>query len=319
MLKTKKFFLICLFAVPLVSFAQQRAASGPVERVDRSTHQITVLGQTFLMTAATRFAVNGRELPMPFGLRSISIQDSISIVGIDSPKGPVATLVELSRVPYVAGASPVYVLGSIEEYSHRSAEIRVGSLSIDASGLSPDLLSNLRIGATVEASGIQPNPTGKLVGPARLSIGGTGLQKQSTGGTGVRLQSIGGTGLQKQSIGGTGVQLQSIGGTGLQKQSIGGTGVRLQSIGGTGLQKQSIGGTGVQLQSIGGTGLQKQSIGGTGVRLQSIGGTGLQKQSIGGTGIRLQSIGGTGLQEVGRASGSERVEGKVGMAVGGRS
>jgi hypothetical protein len=245
MLKTKKFFVVCLLALPSAGLAQQRIANGPIEKFESATSQLTVLGQTFTLDDATRFAANGRTLARAQGFKLISLYQSVNVEGKDTALGTTATVVDFATTAYVPGASSVYIRGPLTEYSRDKGEIRIGALRIDATTLAPEIQSELSAGTEVELSGIQPSLSGALVGPIQLSIGGTGLQKRSIGGTGSQLQSIGGTGAQLQSIGGTGMQKQSIGGTGSQLQSIGGTGIQLQSIGGTGLAKQSIGGTGV--------------------------------------------------------------------------
>jgi hypothetical protein len=283
-LTKKKILAICLFALPALGTAQHRAAVGPLESIQVEKSRLTVLGQTFEISNATKIAVNGELIGLAQGSEALVAGHSIYVEGVDVADRSVATLVSISDDRYVPGGTSVYIFGNIAEVSNATGTFRIGSLWIDSSAAAPEFLANIKVGAAVETLGIQPVEGGRLVGVDLLSIGGT--DKQSIGGTGAQLQSIGGTGKQKQSIGGTGVQLQSIGGTGKQKQSIGVTDhTQLQSIGGTGKQRLSIGGTGVQLQSIGGTGKQKQAIGVTDAQLQSIGGTGKQKLSIGGTGV----------------------------------
>jgi hypothetical protein len=296
MLKTKTFFAFCLMALPLVGAAQQRSVIGPVEMFQDASFRITVLGQAYSLTSATRFAIDGSPIALAEGVKALSGTQMVAIEGVDTKAGTLASRIDVLSVPYVPGANTVYLLGTIERKSSSRGEFQIGALRIDSSALDPELLSQLRVGSLVEVAGIQPMPAGRLVGPITVSIGRAGARVESIGGTGVRLESIGGTGAKLQSIGGTGAQMQSIGGTGSKADSIGGTGAKVQSIGGTGAKLQSIGGTGAQIQSIGGTGLKAESIGGTGTDLQSIGGTGAQAQSIGGTGVNVQSIGGTGVQ-----------------------
>ena len=265
-LTTKKILAICLFALPIVGTAQDRAAVGPLESIQVEKSRLTVLGQTFEISNATKIAVNGELIGLSQVSEALVAGHSIYVEGVDLADRSVATLVSISDDRYVPGGTSVYIFGNIAEVSNVTGTFRIGSLWIDSSAAAPEFLADIKVGAAVETLGIQPVEGGKLVGVDLLSIGGTGNQKKSIGGARVQLQSIGGTGRQKQSIEVTDAQLQSIGGTGNQKQSIGGTGVQLQSIGGTGKQKQSIGVTDhTQLQSIGGTGKQRLSIGGTGV------------------------------------------------------
>ena len=254
-LTTKKFLAILLFALPTLGTAQQRATVGPLERIQVEKSSLTVLGQTFEISNATKIAVNGEPIGLAQVSEALVAGHSIYVEGFDLADRSVATLISITDDRYVPGGTSVYIFGNIAEVSDVTGKFRIGSLWIDSSAATPEFLANIKVGAAVETLGIQPLEGGSLVGVDLLSIGGTGKQKQSIGGTGAQLQSIGGTGKQKQSIGGTGKQTQSIDVTDTQ----------LQSIGGTGKQKQSIGGTGFQLQSIGGTGKQKLSIGGTGI------------------------------------------------------
>jgi hypothetical protein len=300
-LNTKKFLLVCLLALPSLAAAQHRAALGPVEAFGKSSSTITVLGQTFAISDATRIAINGRQISAGEVSNLISRGQRVYVEGIDLTGQSLATSIDVVRDPYVAGATAVHLLGKISEFSPTSGFIRIGSLRIDSTSIDPELMGKLQVGSTVQISGIQPSPNGRVVGPIQLSIAGSGLRVESIGGSGAQVQSIGGSG--KFSIGGSGAQIKSIGGSG--KLSIGGSGTQLQSIGGSGTQLQSIGGSGTQLQSIGGSGTQLQSIGGSGklsiggsgAQLQSIGGSGTL--SIGGSGTQLQSIGGSGTLSIG--------------------
>jgi hypothetical protein len=284
-LNTKKFLLACLLAVPSLALAQSRAALGPVEALGKASSTITVLGQTFAISGATRIAVNGVRISTGEIRQSIATGQSVYVEGIDVPGRSLATSIDVIQDPYVAGATVVHILGKVSEYSPSSGSIRIGSLRIDSSAVDPELVGRLQIGSAIHVSGIQPSPRGALVGPIQLSIGGSGMMLESIGGSGAQIQSIGGSGTL--SIGGSGAKLESIGGSGTL--SIGGSGAQVQSIGGSGKLT-----SGAQIQSIGGSGTL--SIGGSGKQVQSIGGSGNQIQSIGGSGAQTQSIGGSGLQ-----------------------
>jgi hypothetical protein len=261
-LKTNKFLLAALLLLPALGSAQQRAAFGPVEHVRGGGSTLTVLGQTFRVTAATRIAVNGRATPLRRVLQHFTDSQAVYVEGMDSLDGSAASMVDVVLGQYVPGAMTVHATGPVAEISPEYGFIRIGALYIDTTASDPQQLASVQKGSLVYASGIQPSLSGRLVGPVRLSIGGSGTH----------LESIGGSGASLQSIGGSGTSLQSIGGSG--KMSIGGSGSQLQSIGGSGTQLQSIGGSGSQLQSIGGSGAQSLSIGGSGMQLQSIGGSG---------------------------------------------
>jgi hypothetical protein len=234
MLKNKKILSLLLATLPLVSMAQERAAFGPIENVGLSAPTVTVLGQQFAIETATKIAVNGKALPQRVALTYLSTGKSVLVQGYDSSKGAIATSINISRDPYVAGATPIYVFGAVSSYSVTSGLINIGSLQVDATAFAPESLAKLTIGEVVELTAIQPSPSGVLVSANLLSIGGSGSQLQSIGGSGTSKQSIGGSGSLLQSIGGSGTSLQSIGGSGAQIQSIGGSGVQTDSIGGSG-------------------------------------------------------------------------------------
>jgi hypothetical protein len=303
----KKFFATFLLSLPLIGAAQQRAATGPVESVQKSQRAITVLGQTFTISSATRFALDGKLVSPSVALDAIAENQDIYVEGQDRGNTTVATLVSLSPSEYVPGSTSVYVLGAVEEISKTSGLIRLQSLQIDSSTVDPNLLGRLRVGSVIEVVGVQPLLRGTLVEANLKSVGGSGRQLQSVGGSGSQLQSVGGSGIQKSSVAGSGTQLQSVGGSGSQLQSVGGSGIQVQSVGGSGAQKSSVGGSGIQVQSVGGSGAQKSSVGGSGIQVQSVGGSGskvqsvegsgLQTLSVGGSGIQLQSVGGSGLRK----------------------
>jgi hypothetical protein len=292
MLNTKKFFAVLLLTLPMLCAAQQRAALGPLESLDPGKSSITVLGQTFLLTDATQVALNGKPVPASIAFFRLAADQLVYVEGVDTAGQSVATSVVVTRSRYIAGATEVYAFGSIAEVLTAEGLVRIGRLKVDTSSISPAQISNIRVGSVVLVSGIQPLPTGGLVGPVQLSIGGSGAL--SVGGSGT--SSIGGSGTQ--SVGGSG--MLSVGGSG--KMSVGGSGKL--SVGGSG--KMSVGGSGKL--SVGGSG--KLSVGGSGK--MSVGGSG--KLSVGGSG--KLSVGGSGKMSVG-GSGKMSVGGSGKLSVGG--
>jgi hypothetical protein len=241
---------------------------GPVEKLSANGAQVTVLGQTF---AVDHSQVTSNEPSGEFGLGAY-----VYIGGTRAHDGSlVADSTFVSKIPYVAGASEIFLSGVVSKFDSVLGVATIGNTQIYLLAAPQASMSFVSVGATVQIAGYQAMPSAQIwateVLPTAVnSIQGTGVK----GIQGTELESIQGTG--KLSIQGTGVN--SIQGTG--KLSIQGTGVN--SIQGTG--KLSIQGTGVN--SIQGTG--KLSIQGTGVN--SIQGTG--KLSIQGTGVN--SIQGTG-------------------------
>jgi hypothetical protein len=266
-LRTKTFSVLLLLALPIVGATQQRAAFGPIERSDGAGRIVTVLGQPFSITDATRFAIDGRLLASA-DPQLLTQYTSAYIEGISSGSEVTASLINLSRASYVAGATVVFVEGPIAEVSYTLGVVRIGSVWVDISAVSPDVVSAIAVGSSVQISGVQPVSKGRLVGPVLLnSIDGTSTARISQA-------SIGGSGRQVSSIGGSGRQVSSIGGSGSLNLST--TVAEKSSIGGSGSQVSSIGGSGSSLQSIGGSGSQ--------IRISSIGGSGRATASIGGSG-----------------------------------
>jgi len=262
MLNTKKFLVICILAFPMVCAAQQRAALGPVENFSVEKLTITVLGQTFSITSATQIAINGRRTTASIALRRVAPDQIAYVEGVDQGDRSLATSISFSAERYIPGSTQTYAQGAVAELIPTLGQIRIGTLRVDTSSLSPETAAGIQVGMIVQVSGIQPLPTGVVVGPIQLSVGGSGLQ--SVGGSGI--QSVGGSGIQ--SVGGSG--LQSVGGSGTE--SVGGSGVL--SVGGSGTL--SVGGSGVL--SVGGSGIL--SVGGSGTL--SVGGSGTL--SVGGSG-----------------------------------
>jgi hypothetical protein len=311
-------FLLLIPFVLAAVHAQETSVVGPVEKVDQRESSFTVLGQTFAFRPSALVAMGGKMYSFSDVLRIVRPGAYVAVVGIETTSGQlIAQEIQVSRRPYVPGASEVFISGLVTSYDASTGQARVGAQQIDVTpAFATSAYLELSVGSRIEAFGRQAS-TGGVVWLSDLrvarqidtgSISGTGnaTSLQSISGTGARTgkQSISGTGASTstQSISGTGARtsVQSISGTGASTstQSISGTGTRtsVHSISGTGAStsSQSISGTGARtsVQSISGTGasLSIQSISGTGARasVQSISGTGTRTsvQSISGTGIR---------------------------------
>jgi len=229
--------LLTTLSVSIAS-AQTAFVAGPVEHMSIDSGQITVLGQTYVVDAETVFGTAGKIALRTVGAGELHVGDFVAIEATTTSVPLRATSLAPINTQYVPGASSVFLGGTVEQVSIEFATLKIGGLAIDISQASPEVLSTVQVGSFAQIAGIQPSPSGSLLGqqiqitPMTRSIGGTGgrASLQSIGGTGGKasLQSIGGTGgASLQSIGGTGgrASLQSIGGTG---------GTSLQSIGGTG-------------------------------------------------------------------------------------
>ena len=200
MLNTKTFFVALFLTLPMIGVAQHRAVLGPVEKIDLKQSSITVLGQKFVVTDATRFAVNGVELPSKATFRLLSTDRMVYVEGLDPKIRSAATSIILTNVRYVPGATEVYVVGPVEEIFASSGRIRIGDLRVDTTSISPDAASRLGVGSVSMFSGIQPVVGGMLIGPIQVSV--RGPNHLSVGGSGSSKSSVGGSGASKQSVGG---------------------------------------------------------------------------------------------------------------------
>jgi hypothetical protein len=244
--------------------ASDAATIGPVESIGARRATVTVLGQQYLLSNATKSA-----------LKTITVGAYVVVSGTLKSDGSVVAN-SIRRLPsmYVSGASPAYLKGIVVSNDVTLGRLVVGKLVIDYTATPTFLdVSGLAAGSTIELSGIQPLAAGlMLAGEAKVisrSISGTdarsisGTDARSISGTDAR--SISGT--DARSISGT--DARSISGT--DAKSISGTDAR--SISGT--DAKSISGT--DARSISGT--DARSISGTDAR--SISGT--DAKSISGT------------------------------------
>jgi hypothetical protein len=246
-------------------------AVGTVDKFDRNSSSITVLGQNYSVASAKLIA-GSQSLPAVQGLRLLA---SGALVWVDgefrndgSTQVSSLTVLPEANVP---GSTQLFVAGVVKTVD-QTGKVKIGNLTVDITPTLSSSTQTARVGDAIEVLGVQPTASGVFVAAAVAP-----LRSQGVGGTG--LSGVGGTGLS--GVGGTG--LSGVGGTGLK--GVGGTGV--SGVGGTGLS--GVGGTG--LSGVGGTGLK--GVGGTGV--SGVGGTGLS--GVGGTG--LSGVGGTGLNGVG--------------------
>lgn len=239
--------LVSVFALSCAAFnstAAQTVVVGPVERVANQATTFSVLGQNFALPAKAAKA-NG----LVVGAYVVVSGDR------DSGGALIASSVKVLPDSYVAGSSPVYLLGTVDRYSALAGLVQVGDLKILVSqALSVDSNRSFVKGEAIEIVGTQAVLKGAvwattaqaIQGTGALAIQGTGaLAIQGTGalaiqGTGA--QAIQGTGaLAIQGTGASAIQgtgALAIQGTG--KLAIQGTGAR--AIQGTG--KSAIQGTG---------------------------------------------------------------------------
>jgi hypothetical protein len=145
-------------------------------------------------------------------------------------------------MPYVAGATEVFLSGVLSKFDPALGVATIGSIQVYVPNAFVENSTPMIVGASISVLGYQAGP--------RQQIWATQIGSEQQSARDAGNQSIQGTGVTSLSIQGTGKQ--SIQSAGASNQSIQGTGVTSLSIQGTG--KQSIQGNGVRSLSIQGTG-----------------------------------------------------------------
>jgi hypothetical protein len=123
-------------------------AMGVVERLTLSgqTNLVVVLGQEFALDSSTASDIRVGD----YVLVTVDAADAITLQNLAEP--------------YVAGVSPVGLMGVVAEVSARTASLVVGGVSVDYSSqltLNPGLQP--APGAVFEAVGTQPVPGGAVL------------------------------------------------------------------------------------------------------------------------------------------------------------
>ena len=123
------------------------AAMGPVDSLEviDEGYLLTIVGQTFISKSAS--------IPVTEG-------DYVLAAGSD---GSLDILMPIGMT-YVAGASPVLVIGTVSDVWPSIAELSIGDLAIDYSAhLSTDATFSPAAGELVEFMGVQPLPGGNAI------------------------------------------------------------------------------------------------------------------------------------------------------------
>jgi len=203
-------------------------AVGTIEKIDRATSTITVLGQKYSVSTS-KLIVGQKSYPAILGAQLLEFDAVVSVDGTLSKEGKAkVSRIDVLPEANVPGATRVYVAGVVSSVSLTGA-VKIGSLTIDTT---PIVGASLKVGDAVEFVGTQPVINGVFVASAVAprGVGGTGAT--GVGGTGAT--GVGGTGAT--GVGGTGAT--GVGGTGTK--GVGGTGAT--GVGGTGTK--GVGGTG---------------------------------------------------------------------------
>src|SRR5687768_16784766 len=175
--------------------AQQAAALGPIERVSIRGGEISVLGQSFRITEATKFSAASQLAPHQNAVLGRHFaEQQVLVTGTRSSDGVLtATSVRALSTRYVPGSSEVFIQGAVSEVDRALAVVSINNLKIyigdivSTPGFNPSVGTELAVlgiqtvsGGVVWALGVQPSTRIKdPAGPntnltVRDSITGTG-------------------------------------------------------------------------------------------------------------------------------------------------
>jgi hypothetical protein len=266
---------------------------GPVESIDAENRTATVLGQRIHSAMVDTLAVG----------------NSVAVFGAARADGAIEASAIQTRGLYVAGASNVFLSGTVQRADVAVGRAVVNGVNVDLTPAMSGGTLSPAVGSKVAISGIQPSSRGVVL---VAGIAGTGAAVDGIAGTGSAVSGIAGTGSAVSGIAGTGSSVSGIAGTGSAVRGIAGTGYRVNGIAGTGFRVNGIAGTGSAVSGIAGTGSAVSGIAGTGSAVSGIAGTGSAVSGIAGTGSAVSGIAGTGSAVNGIAGTGSRANGIAG-------
>jgi hypothetical protein len=183
---------------------------GPVEAYD-AKHEIgRVLGQT---------------VALPRGVELV-VGDSVSVIGTSSAEGKIVASVVADHGLYVAGASEIFLSGTVQKVNSAVGTAVVNGVSIELTSLLAKGPVSPVVGTAVQVSGTQP-AFGGVVLANSISGGGEAVANSISGGGAAVANSISGGGSVKANSisGGGNVKANSISGGGdVKANSISGGG-----------------------------------------------------------------------------------------------
>ena len=285
---------------------------GPVDAVDQPNARVQVLGQWIPLSASQKSEDLVGHVVAVYG--SVASDGSLEV----------AEVREQSSTEYVAGATRVYLKGSIAELDKVHGTARVGSLSINYSGALHTLVSDdLAVGTVASFEGVRYTETNKLYADSGLAHqaangiqtrGQTGSGAEAMGQTGSGFQTAGQTGSGMKSLGQTGSGFRAAGQTGSGARVLGQTGSGFNVAGQTGSGARVLGQTGSGFNVAGQTGSGARVLGQTGSGAKVLGQTGSGARVLGQTGSGMKALGqtGSGARVLGQTGSGARVLGQTG-------
>ena len=258
---------------------------GPVDLVDSSKARVQVLGQWIPLSQS--------QIAQPLdGL----VGHVVAVYGSISADGSleVASVREQTSTDYVAGASHLYLKGSISALDTLRGTAQIGSLSVNYSSALHSLIADeLAVGAVVSFSGLRYSGNNNLYADNGLVHRAANVA-QTFGQTGSGINALGQTGSGISALGQTGSGLKAAGQTGSGVNALGQTGSGINALGQTGSGINALGQTGSGLKAAGQTGSGINALGQTGSGIKAAGQTGSGINALGQTGSGIKAAGQTG-------------------------
>jgi Domain of unknown function (DUF5666) len=179
---------------------------GPVESVNSAHTMAVVLGQKVLINAHD----------------SVTVGSTVAVYGAELGDGSLNATKVVEEGAYVAGATPVFVSGTVQKVQPSIGRAVVSGISVDLTPLMSQGSVTPAVGSKVEISGTQPVNNGLLVADG---ISGSGMATAGISGSGKALAGISGSGMATAGISGSGKALAGISGSGMATAGISGSGL----------------------------------------------------------------------------------------------
>ncbi|HTT44377.1 MAG TPA: hypothetical protein VMG33_14985 [Steroidobacteraceae bacterium] len=223
-MRTSRITLAVLAAFALAAANAQEATAprllvvGPIESVDPATRTVMVLGQRILLS----------------NVGSLNVGNTLAVYGFSRTDGSIQGSVARDQGAYVAGATPIFLAGTVQSADALTGHVIVNGVKVD---LTPAMVSGQvspAIGSKLAVQGIQPVSRGVVVtdgiigsGAATNGIIGSGASASGIIGSGAAANGIIGSGYRSTNgIIGSGASANGIIGSGAAANGIIGSGYR---------------------------------------------------------------------------------------------
>ena len=231
-MRTSRITLAVLAAFALAAANAQEATAprllvvGPIESVDPATRTVMVLGQRILLS----------------NVGSLNVGNTLAVYGFSRTDGSIQGSVARDQGAYVAGATPIFLAGTVQSADALTGHVIVNGVKVD---LTPAMVSGQvspAIGSKLAVQGIQPVSRGVVVTDGII---GSGVATNGIIGSGASASGIIGSGASANGIIGSGAAANGIIGSGYRSTNgIIGSGASASGIIGSGAAANGIIGSG---------------------------------------------------------------------------